>query len=400
MEYSKLALTIEESPTLALDAKAKGLIAQGFSVMNLGGGEPKSPAPKSAIDAAIKKLNENKIKYTPVAGTVELRKAVAKQTLEDYGLEIKNTNVLISSGAKQALYNFLFSVINEGDEVIIPVPYWVSYPEMVKMCLGKPVLVRPKTDDLTPDFEDIKNSVTSKTKVIIVNSPNNPSGTVYEDSLIEKIVKLCEEKDIFLVMDDIYRKLVYGAKSPASVFKYTKSLKNVVVINGVSKAYGMTGFRIGWAIADEKLVSLMAKIQAQITSCPSDLTQAASAAALNDPDQSGVSSLVAELKANRDILLGEVKKLSKAKFKEPQGTFYTFIDFSAYNKNSEELANQILEKVLVSAVPGDGFGMPGYLRISCCGSKEDILEGMRRIIWFLDPSQGPTIEIGGKTINR
>jgi aspartate aminotransferase len=386
MQLSKLSKIIGDSPTLMLDAKAKQLAAAASPVIHLGGGEPHSLTPPNAVRAGIEKLKSGKIKYTKTGGTPEIKKAVINHTKQIYGKTLGMENILISNGAKQAIFNFLLAAVNAQDEVIFPAPYWVSYPEMVKLCGGTAVIVKPPQNSFEPDFKDIQAAVTPKTKAILINSPNNPSGAVYSNKFIESVVHFCETEKIYLLMDDIYRQLVFDGIKPAVCYDYCRNSDNIIVINGVSKAYGMTGFRIGWALANEKLIKAMTKMQAQTVSCPSDLSQVCVAAALNS-GQKCVDELVSQLQENRNILLGELSKIKKAKAVEPQGTFYCLADFAAYDKDSNRLAQFLIEKAMVVTIPGRGFGMDGHLRLSYCGSKEDVLKGVRRIRFALDEPQ-------------
>lgn len=383
MKLGKLCDIISDSPTLMLDAKAKKLISEGKPLIHLGGGEPHSPTPPDAIQTALIKLKTGKIKYTASGGTSELKKAVINHTKKIYGKTLSENNILISNGAKQAIYNFLLSVIDPQDEVIILAPYWVSYPEMVKLCRAKPIIISPPGNSFEPLIEDIEKAITPETKAILVNSPNNPSGAVYCDKFMESIVKLCETKKIYILVDDIYRQLVFEGIKPAVVYDYAKNTDNLVVINGISKAYGMTGFRIGWALSSQKLNNAMTKMQSQTVSCPSDLSQAAAVGALQG-NQKCIDDLINHLEKNRNVLLSELSKIKKVKVIKPQGTFYCLADFSAYDKDSNRLADYLIEKALVVTIPGKGFGLEGHLRISYCSSLEDVSEGINRIRLALD----------------
>src|SRR5512146_2972495 len=252
MSLSNVAKAIAESPTLRLNEEAQKLRDRGEAVIHLGIGEPKNKAPITAILSAASKLNTGDIKYAPADGLPSLKKTVIRYTEENYDRLVAPENVIISSGAKQSLYNVLVTLLDPQDEVIVLAPYWVSYPEMVKMVYGHPVVVTPEDGGFVPDFEEVEAAVTSYTKAIVVNSPNNPSGAVYPPELIERLVGLAEERGITLVMDDIYHRLVFDGVRPASAYAFTGldvDEAPIVVVNGVSKLYGMTGFRIGWAIA-------------------------------------------------------------------------------------------------------------------------------------------------------
>jgi aspartate aminotransferase len=399
MKLSNLSNIIGESPTLNLNAKTAALKKRGLPIVHLGGGEPETPAPLSAVEAIIKKVQTRKIKYSPTTGGTELKNAVCGYTKKAYGFEIGNDNVIISTGAKQAIYNFLLCAVNPGDEVIFPVPFWVSYPEMVKLAGGVPVPVKPaKGIELT--FEEIAQAVTPKTKVIMFNNPGNPAGVVYGEAFVKRLVEFCEQKGIWLMTDDIYHQLVFSGVKTPSPFAYAKNTDNIVAVNGVSKVYGLTGMRIGWAVSSNKeIIAAMGRMQAQTTSCNSDVTEAGALGALIGP-QNCIAELVNILENNKNILMAEYKKIKDIGVTEPKGTFYSFVDFSKYNKDSMSLSAFLLDKVMVATVPGVSFGMEGYLRISFCASEENILEGMRRIIWALDENAKEPLKIGNITITK
>lgn len=400
ISLSKLANTIGDSPTLKINAKARALKAAGEPVIHLGGGEPTYPAPQAAVDAIIQKAQSRKIKYTPSSGTPELKAAVLDYTQAHYGRRYETAHVIISAGAKQALYNFLLSVVNPGDEVIFPAPYWVSYPEMVRMAGGTPVIVRGEGKQLGVTAEQILKAVTPKTKAILINSPCNPSGQIYSEDFIKTIVEFAEAHQIFLAMDDIYHQLVFDGKKTPNPCAYAREGNNLVIINGVSKLYGLTGLRIGWAVcANQALIAAMGRMQAQSTSCNCDLSEVAAAAALKG-DQSCVQDLCRILQHNRDVLLKEAAQIPHVHVQKPAGTFYSFMDFSHYNADSNALAQYLLEKALVAVVPGVSFGAEGYLRISYCADESSIVEGMRRIRWALDKNAPKEIKIGDKLLTR
>ena len=402
MSVSTLAKSIAESPTLKLNEEARVLREKGESVVHLGAGEPKNKAPMSAILSSAAKLNTADIKYTPTDGIPSLKKAIIRYTEENYDRIVAPENVIVSAGAKQSVYNVLYSIVNPQDEVIILAPYWVSYPEMVRMVYGIPVIVTPEDGGFYPSMSDIKKSLSSYTKAIIVNSPNNPSGVMYSESLIAEIVELCESKGIYLIMDDIYHKLVFDGNVAPSAYKFTKKdieSTRIISINGVSKLYGMTGFRIGWAIANRELVSIMTNVQSQITSCTALLLQSAAEGALTGL-QSAVESLRLTLENNRNVMIEELKTFTGVKVTKPNGTYYCLPDFRAYSNNSVELSRMLLKKALVVAVPGKEFGMEGHLRLSYAGSIKDITEGIARIKWALDPASPNEIYIGDRKLVR
>ncbi|HEB83763.1 MAG TPA: pyridoxal phosphate-dependent aminotransferase [Bacteroidetes bacterium] len=402
MSLSQVARQIAESPTLMLNEQARLLRVKGEPVIHLGAGEPKNRAPIAAILGAAAKLREGDIKYTPTEGIPSLRQAIIRYTEEQYNKLIAPENVLVSNGAKQALWNLLYTLLNPQDEVIILAPYWVSYPEMVKMMYGVPVIVTPEDGSFHPRMEDIVQMVGSYTKAIIVNSPNNPSGVLYSREFIAELVEFCEQKGIWLISDDIYHQLIFDGRQWPSPYDFTsKHIEDthVITINGVSKLYGMTGFRIGWVVAPRKLVEIMINVQAQTTSTASLLVQAAATGALTGV-QTAVDGLREMLQNNRDVMMQELKTLTGVSCRVPDGTFYCLPDFRAYSEDSLALSRLILEKAMVVTVPGVEFGMEGHLRLSICGSVKDIKEGIERIKWVIDPDSPNELYIGEKKLVR
>ncbi|MBW2524962.1 MAG: aminotransferase class I/II-fold pyridoxal phosphate-dependent enzyme [Deltaproteobacteria bacterium] len=402
MSLSQVASELSESPTLALNEQARLLRMRGEPVIHLGAGEPKNRAPVTALLGAAATLKEGDIKYTPTEGTTALRQAVIRYTEENYGRAVAPENVIVSNGAKQAVWNVLYSILNPQDEVVILTPYWVSYPEMVKMMYGVPVIVAPEDGSFQPRLEEVEQAIGSYTKAIIVNSPNNPSGVMYSRDFIAALVELCEKKNIWFISDDIYHKLIFDGKQWTSPYQFSSKHvdeSHIITLNGVSKLYGMTGFRIGWAVAPRKLVSVMSNVQAQITSTASAVLQAAAASALTGV-QSTIEALRQMLENNRNILMNELKAFPDVKCIPPDGTFYCLPDFSAYEKDSLKLCKLLLDKARVVTVPGKEFGMEGHLRISICGSVADIKKGMERIKWAIDPESPNELFIGERKYVR
>ena len=378
LTLSKRAQTIGDSPTLKINALARALKKEGKPIIHLGGGEPVFPAPQAAVDAIIAKAQTRNIKYTPSSGTPELKAAVAHYTQTYYGYTPAPDTILISAGAKQILFNFLLATVQAGDEVIFPAPYWVSYPEMVKLAGATPVIVRP-AKGLQITLDELSAAITDKTKAILLNSPNNPSGLIFDEKFIKGAVELAEQKNIFLFMDDIYHQLVFDGNKCPNPCAYSHNSQNLVIANGVSKLYGLTGLRIGWGVSENRsLISAMGRMQAQSTSCNCDLSEVAATAALLG-DQHCIDDLCNLLEQNRNVLLAQLQKIPHVVVHKPQGTFYCFADFSYYNADSQALAQYLLEKALVAVVPGKAFGMDGHLRISFCAARESIVEGVQRI---------------------
>jgi aspartate aminotransferase len=402
MKLSKLALDIAESPTLALNEEARLLRERGEAVIHLGIGEPKNKTPINAILSSAAKLTSGEVKYTPADGMPSLKKAIIRYTEENYNRLVAPENVIVTNGAKQSLFNIFYSILNPQDEVIVLAPYWVSYPEIIKMCLGKPVIVTPEDGTFTPRFEDIERAVTSYTRAIIVNSPNNPSGVIYPPELLQKLVEFCERKGIYLVCDDIYHKLVFDRNVAVPAWNFTKrDVENstIIAINGVAKLYGMTGFRVGWVVAPRDLVKVITNVTAQTTSGVSPVSQAAAEGALNGL-QSVVEALRLQIQNNRDVLLQEFKTFNGARLIPPDGTFYALPDLRAFNNSSVEVSRFLLKKAMVVTVPGKEFGMEGHIRISFSGTVKDVTEGIARIKWALDPTSPNEIYIGDKKMIR
>lgn len=402
MNLSLIGRSIKESATLKLNEIAAILREKGEPVIHLGGGEPKSKAPLEAIVAASNLINSGEVRYTPADGIPQLKKAIIRYTEEFYDRLVAPENIIASSGAKQAIMVTLQAILNPQEEVIFPAPYWVSYPEMVKLCGGVPVPVFSEDGTFYPRMQDIEQRITSYTKAVIINSPNNPTGAMYSEQFIAEIVEFCEKRGIFIIMDDIYHRLIFDGRKPINCYKYSKDLSDnskLIVINGVSKQYAMTGFRIGWAVASRRLIEVLTNIQSHQTSGPSVVTQVAAAAALNGP-QTQVESLRLTLENNRNILLERLNAFKGVKAFRPEGTFYCFADFSYYMKDSIKLSKFLLDRVRVLTVPGVEFGLDGWLRLSTCGSVKDITEGIERIKWALDPDSPNELYIGQRKLIR
>jgi aspartate aminotransferase len=402
MSISQLARSIAESPTFALNEEARLLRERGEPVINMGIGEPKNKAPIAAILSTAAKVTSGDVKYTPPDGTPSLKKAIIRYMEESYDKVVAPENIIVSAGAKQSLFNILYTLLNPQDEVIVLAPHWVSYPEMIKMVYGIPVVVAPEDGTFLPRMADIERAVSSYTKAIIVNSPNNPSGMVYTEEFLAEIVDFCERRKIYLIMDDIYHKLVFDGRCAAPAYRFTeKDLESsmVLVVNGISKLYGMTGFRIGWVVAPRKLVAVMNNVQAQTTSCTSVVLQAAAEGALTGM-QNVVESLRLTFENNRNVIMQELRAFSGLRTIKPQGAFYVLPDFRAYSNDSVELSQFLLKKALVVTVPGKEFGMEGHLRLSFAGTVKDITTGIERIKWALDPNSPNEIYIGDRKLIR
>jgi len=402
MSISEIAKGISPSPTLALNEKFAILREKGDPVIHLGGGEPKSKVPMEAIMSSVAHLNSGEIRYAPADGSREMKQAVIRYTEEFYSRKVEPENVMISGGAKQAIMVALQAILNQQEEVLFPAPYWVSYPEMPKLAGAIGIPVFAEDGSFHPRIQDIEQRVGSYTRAIIINSPNNPSGVVYSKEFISDVVGFCEKKKLYLIMDDIYHRLVFNGKKAANAFDYAKDKSEnskLIIINGVSKQYAMTGFRIGWAIANKKLIETMTNIQAHQTSGPSILLQKAAVGAMNGV-QSSVENLCMTLENNRNVMIDHLNSFEGVKVTVPQGTFYCLADFSNYMKDSAKLSGFLIDKVQVLTMPGVEFGMEGHLRLSYCGSIKDITEGIERMKWALDLKSPNELYIGDRKLVR
>ncbi|PIV80765.1 pyridoxal phosphate-dependent aminotransferase [bacterium CG17_big_fil_post_rev_8_21_14_2_50_64_8] len=402
MQFSQIAAAIAPSVTLKLNAQAARMRTAGEPVMHLGGGEPESLAPDAAVAAGIDMLQPGRIRYTPAAGTPAMRDAIVAYTARFYGREVARENVMASAGAKQAIMVALLALVDPGDEVVFPVPYWVSYPDMVRLAGGTPVPVEPPAGRYEPTIDQMQAALTERTRAILLNSPNNPSGMVLSEEFIRAMVTLCEQRGIALLMDDIYHRLVFDGGRAANVYDCTDrgiDESPIVVLNGVSKQYAMTGFRIGWAVGPQDLIQAMSSIQSHQSGGPCSLSQVAAVAAL-EGKQDSVAQLRADLELRRDEMVSLLRGIPGLKVNVPGGTFYCFCDCSAFDTDSVRLAAHIIEKVQVVTVPGAAFGMDGHLRLSFCGSVEDIREGVLRLRWLLDPDSPAELVAGDRTFRK
>jgi len=402
MSVSQLARSIKASPTLKLNETAAKLREKGEPVIHLGGGEPKSKAPLDAVLNCGAQLNTGEVRYAPADGLPALKKAILRYTEENYGRMLAPQNVIVSSGAKQSIMTALYAILEPKDEVVYPAPYWVSYPEMVKLAGGVPVAVTPEDGSFVPTVPDIADKVGSYTKLIVLNSPNNPSGIMYPAEFVAEMVEFCEKKNLWLVMDDLYNRLVFDGKKAPNPYDYAKqdiTQSKLVVVQGVSKMYAMTGFRIGWALGNRELVEAMTNIQSHQTSGPVTVSQWAAIGALAGV-QSSIESLRLTLENQRNVMVERLAAIPGVHVTKPSGTFYCFPDMSAYMKDSQKLAELLLERVRVVTVPGKEFGMDGHLRLSYCGTIKEIMDGLERIKWALDPQAPNELILGERKLVR
>lgn len=394
MILSNKAKQISPSITLAITSKAKEMKSQGIDVIGFGAGEPDFDTPQNIKNAAINAINKGFTKYTASTGIIELKEAVINKFKNDNNLNYLNSQIIISSGAKQCLANAFQAILNPGDEVIISVPYWVSYPELISLADGVPVYVyTDEKDQFKYTLDKLNKVLTNKTKAIVLNSPNNPTGSVYSREELEIIADFAKENDLLIISDEIYEKLTYDKTNHISIASISKdSYKRTIIINGVSKSYSMTGWRIGYAAADENIIKLMGNIQSHTTSNPNSIAQYASVEAING-DQKESNIMLNEFKNRRDFMVDRINKINKLSCLKPKGAFYVMVNISkTFNsefkgktiKNSMDFANLLLEEEKVAVVPGIGFGVDNFIRLSYATSMDNIKEGLNRIERFIN----------------
>jgi aspartate aminotransferase len=369
---------LAESPTLAFNTRAKELIRSGVDIIAMTAGEPDFQPPEHVIQAAREALELGMTKYTPAEGSMELRQAVAGKFRRENALEYGTDQILISNGGKQVLYNGFLSVLEPGDEVIIPAPYWVSYPPQVELAGGVPVIVSASVQDgFVPDPADIKAAVTDRTRIIVLNSPSNPTGAVYPREVIREIVEFAAERNIWIFTDDLYEHLVYDGEFTAAA---SFAPEHVLVVHGASKSYALTGWRIGYGAGPKALISAMAKLQGQVTNGPNSLAQHATVAALNEVEKTRefLEMTKRAYRERRDVLVAGLNRLGLPT-NNPQGAFYVMADTSAIDPDDNRAALILLEEAHVGVVPGSGFHAPGLVRLSYATSLAQVNEALERI---------------------
>ena len=390
---SAIASAVQASTTLAIDSLYKQMKADGIDVVGFGTGEPDFPTPENIKAAGIRAIESNFTKYTPAAGLVALKEAICGRMKADLNLEYKPSQVVVASGAKHNVYIALQAVVNPGDEVIIAAPYWVSYYEMIKMAGGVPVVVTAEESahfKITP--EQLKNAITDKTKLFLLNNPSNPTGMIYSEEELRAIAEVCVRSNIYVMADDIYYKLAYDGIRVASIAALGEEIKErTIVINGVSKSYSMTGWRIGWAMANDQIAKAMANYLSHSTSAPSTISQYAAIEALNGP-QDSVEAMRREFETRRNYLVSRLNQIDGVSCINPNGAFYVMMNVSQmvgremYGqviRDGDDFAKLFLEKGLVAAVPCSGFGAPNFIRWSYAASMEDIRKGLDRLEIFM-----------------
>jgi len=389
-ELSTRVKTMTSSPTLKLVQIKKQLQAQGKVILDFGAGEPDFPTPDNIKNAGIEAIRGNFTKYTPTAGIAELKKAIRASYLAEQGVEAKDSQIVVSPGSKYGLFILLQAVVDPGDEVIVPLPYWVSYPEMVKFCGGSVVFA----DHLQPArrFELTAASFISRcsprTRAVIVNSPSNPTGKIMGGRELDELITFFQERNVLVIVDDCYRKIIYTAEPyPSPLLLVPEARDQVAVVSSLSKTYAMTGWRLGYSIVSEPLAAAMTKIQEHSTSNPCSISQKAAVEALAG-GQEAVRAMVEEYRRRRDYFARRVDEIGNIPYALPDGAFYFFADFSHYIRKKKfpddnQLAMDILEKLNIILVPGSAFGAPGHLRISYATSMQDIREGLDKLQAYL-----------------
>ncbi|MHB1391844.1 MAG: pyridoxal phosphate-dependent aminotransferase [Clostridia bacterium] len=383
---SKKISNIAPSMTLAVDAKLKQMVADGVKVYGFGAGEPDFNTPKYINDAAVEAIEKGFTRYTAAQGTLDLRKAICAKLKRDNNLTYEPNQIIVSSGAKHSLSNAFAAILNPGDEVILPVPYWVSYTEIIKLNDGVPVLVTTKKENnFKMTKEEFLKAITPKSKAILLNSPSNPTGAVYSEQEIRDIAEVAVANNLFVVSDEIYEKLMYDGKRHVSIASFGAEIKELtIVINGMSKAYAMTGWRLGYAAGNEKIIKAMSSVQSHAVSHPSSITQYASTAALNGP-QDDVARMVEEFEKRRTYTFDRINAMEGLSCIKPEGAFYVYVDISYYLgrklcgvklNSSLDFAQIMLEKGHVAVIPGAAFGTDTYIRLSYATSMEVIKNGL------------------------
>jgi aspartate aminotransferase len=389
MILAKRVSKLKPSPTLAIDAKAKAMIAKGMDVVNFGVGEPDFDTPENIKNAAIRAINNGFTKYTPVGGIDELKEAIAKKLLNDNNLTYSKSQIIVSCGAKHSLYNIAQALFDRGDEVIIPAPYWVSYPDQVLLNNAKPIIINTTEDNnFMLNIKELRKKIARKTKAIILNSPSNPTGSAYNKKTLEEIAEIAVKKKIYVISDEIYEKIVYDGFKHISIASLNDKITALtIVVNGLSKSHSMTGWRIGYAAGPEEIISAMIKVQSQSTSNPTSIAQKAAVEALTGP-QDFIPMMVAEFDKRRRYIVERLNKINGISCRMPQGAFYVFPNVArlygkSYNgkkiKGSSDLASYLLEKAKTAVVSGDAFGADDYIRFSYAASLDAIRKGLDRI---------------------
>ena len=392
LKISKKASAISPSPTLAIDSKFKEMKKEGIPVVGFGAGEPDFNTPENIKNAGIEAIKNNITKYTPASGTLELKAAVCQKLKRDTGLEYSTSNIVISNGGKHSLTNTFTCICDPGDEVILPAPYWVSYPEMIKLADAVPVIIEgAEENNFKFTAEQLESAITSKTRALVLNTPSNPTGMVYTKDELEKIAEIAVKNNIYIIFDEIYEKLVYEGEHTNIATLGDEIRDLTIIVNGLAKTYAMTGWRIGYIAANKKLAKAMGNIQSHATSNPNSIAQAAAVEALNG-DQSIIETMKKTYIERRDYMVDKINSIDGLSCKTPHGAFYVFMNVKdVLNKEhygkmintANELCQDILDRALVALVPSEGFGVDGYVRLSYATSMDTIKTGLDRIEKYL-----------------
>ncbi len=384
MRLSDRLSQISPSATLKITATAKKLAKEGKKIINFAAGEPDFPTPSHIKEAAKKAIESNFTKYTPSSGTLELKEAICRKLQTENNLSFDVSQILVSCGAKHSLFNAIMAIVNPDEEVLIPTPYWVSYPEMVKVARGCPKFIKTtRKNNFKITKGDLKKAISRKTKLLILNSPCNPTGSLYEEGELADLAHQIIDSNIFVISDEIYEKIIYDGLKFSSIACLGQRIKDLtILVNGVSKTYSMTGWRIGYLAADKSIVKAATNLQSHSTSNPCSISQKAALAAI-EADQTFIKDIVKEFSRRRDYLLGAFD-ITILKPIKPEGAFYIFCDISKTNLDSITFCKRLLNEAGVATVPGAAFGMDNFVRISFACSFEDIKEGMKKIENWID----------------
>ncbi|WP_077621763.1 pyridoxal phosphate-dependent aminotransferase [Sediminibacillus massiliensis] len=389
MDLANRVKTLTPSSTLAITAKAKALKQEGHDVIGLGAGEPDFNTPKHILDGAAAAMNEGFTKYTPSGGIVDLKKAIVSKLQQDQNLDYKENEVIVTNGAKHALFTLFQVLLNPGDEVVVPAPYWVSYPEQIKLAQGNPVIIEAKEENefkITPG--QLEEAINEKTKAVILNSPSNPTGVMYTKEELEDLGEVCLKNDIFIVSDEIYEKLIYTDLNHVSIAEISEELKRkTIIINGVSKSHSMTGWRIGYAVGDNTIIKAMTDLASHSTSNPTSIAQYAALAAYRS-SQDQVEEMRKAFKDRLEKLYEWIVDIPGIECVKPKGAFYLFPNVKKAVENNgfdsvDQWVEALLEEEKVALVPGSGFGAPENVRLSYAISLEQLEEAANRIKRFV-----------------
>ena len=380
MKLASRVSNISESVTLGITSKAKRMAAEGINVISFAAGEPDFDTPKHIKDAAIKAINDGFTKYTPASGTPELKEAIVQKFQKDNNLTYTPAQIVVSSGAKQSLYNIFQALCEKGDEVIIPAPYWLSYPVMVDLAEARCVFVDTKQENgFRVTEKELASKITKKTKCLILNSPSNPTGSVYGLDELKVIARLAVKHKILVISDEIYEKLTYDNAKHVSIASLGKDIYDLTItVNGVSKSYSMTGWRIGYAAGSLEIMKAIADLQSHAASNPTSISQKAALAALTQ-DQACVERMRIEFEKRRDLMVSRINGIKKISCVKPEGAFYVFCDISKLKLGSVALANRLLDEARVAVIPGAPFGMDSFIRLSFATGADAITKGLDRI---------------------